>query len=309
MCAFACTQVTPRGQGGRSVRHFRFPAGAGPVTLSTRNGRSDLVETELRILTDTIKLAGSRALELSKRGFEVHTKRDRSPVTTADLEVNRILAEMRQQHFPDDGWLSEESPDDQLRLAKRRLWIIDPIDGTKAFVNRIPEFCISVGLIEDNRPLLGAIFNPSTDELFTAVRGQGLCLNGELLRPSRPPDGPPLVTVSPREFGNGRWSGLDTLVRCRPMLSIAYALSQVAAGRVHGTLTIEPENEWDLAAGVLLVEESGGRVADAEGRPFIFNQPNTRFHGVIAVSGGANHELHTLLQLHARRAEEARSAM
>lgn len=266
------------------------------------------METELRILTDTIKLAGARALELSKRGFEVRTKPDHSPVTTADLEVNRILSEMQQKHFPDDGWLSEESPDDHLRLSKKRLWIIDPIDGTKAFVNRLPEFCISVGLIEDKRPMLGAIFNPSTDELFTAIRGRGLCLNGKSVTPSPPPDGLPLVTVSPREFRNGRWSGLDALVRCRPMLSIAYALSQVAAGRSHATLTIEPENEWDLAAGVLLVEESGGRVADAEGRPFLFNQPSPRFQGVIAVSAGASHKLHPLLQLHATRAGEVRSA-
>ncbi len=266
------------------------------------------METELQILTDTIKHAGARALELSKRGFEVLAKPDRSPVTTADLEVNRILSEMQQKHFPDDGWLSEESPDDHLRLAKRRLWIIDPIDGTKAFVNRLPEYCISVGLIEDNRPLLGAIYNPSTDELFTAIRGRGLRLNGETLTPFSPPDGPPVVTVSPREFRNGRWNGLETLVRCRPMLSIAYALSQVAAGRVHATLTIEPENEWDLAAGVLLVEEGGGRVGDAEGRPFMFNQPSTRLHGVIAVTAWASRELHPLLQLHATRAVEAKSA-
>ncbi len=266
------------------------------------------MQTELRILTDTLRIAGARALELSNRGFEVHTKRDRSPVTTADLEVNRILSEMQRKHFPDDGWLSEESPDDQLRLGKNRLWIVDPIDGTKAFVNRIPEFCISVGLIEGCRPVLGAIFNPSTDELFTAMRGQGLWLNGHPLIPSPPSDGIPLVTVSPWEFRNGRWNGLEALVQCRPMLSIAYALSQVAAGRVQATLTIEPENEWDLAAGVLLIEESGGRVADAEGRGFVFNQPIPRFHGVVAVAATANRELHPLLQSHATRARGARKA-
>lgn len=261
-----------------------------------------MMEAELTVLSETIRQAGARALDLARRGFEVQTKKDRSPVTSADLEVNRILHEMQRKHFPDDGWLSEESPDDPDRLGKTRLWIVDPIDGTKAFVNRLPEFCISVALIEQDKPVLAAIFNPSTDELFTALRGRGLSLNGKPMTPSPQLDTAPLVTVSPWEFRNGRWAGMDGLVQCRPMLSIANALALVAAGRVQATLTIEPENEWDLAAGVLLIEESGGTVADAAGRPFTFNQPTPRFHGVIAVSATATSKLLLLLQSHADRA-------
>ena len=122
------------------------------------------MEPELAQLSSTIRKAGARARDLARKGFEIQTKKDRSPVTTADLEVNRILREMQETHFPNDGWLSEESPDDPARLDKARVWIVDPIDGTKAFVNKLPEYCISVGLIQDCVPVLAAIFNPSTDE-------------------------------------------------------------------------------------------------------------------------------------------------
>lgn len=258
---------------------------------------------------ETMRAAGARALDLARRGFDVQTKHDRSPVTTADLEVNRMLQEMHRAHFPDDGWLSEESPDSEARLGKARVWIVDPIDGTKAFVNGLPEFCISVALIERDSPVLGAIFNPSTDELFTAVRGQGLRRNGTSVVPEAPTDGTPLVSVSPWEFRSGRWTGLGDRVQCRPMLSIANSLALVAAGRLQGSLTIEPENEWDLAAGVLLIEESGGTVGDAGGRGFSFNQPTPRFRGIIAVSATAGQELRPLLQDHADRAGQTRKAL
>src|SRR4029078_12754350 len=111
--------------------------------------------------TSTIRKAGDRARELAKVGFDVQTKKDRSPVTTADLEVTRILREMKDTHFPDDGWLSEESPDDAARLDKARVWIVDPIDGTKAYVNKLPEYFISVGLVEDSIPALpGSFISP-----------------------------------------------------------------------------------------------------------------------------------------------------
>jgi myo-inositol-1(or 4)-monophosphatase len=260
------------------------------------------MERELAILTSAIRHAGERAMDLAKKGFEVQTKRDRSPVTSADLEVNRILHDMQNTHFPDDGWLSEESPDDPVRLDKARVWIVDPIDGTKAYVNKLPEYCISVGLIEAGMPVLAAIFNPSTDELFTAVRGHGLRVNGRSVTPSVPLAERSEVMVSPWEYRGGRWADLDGRIQCRPMLSIAHALALVAAGRVQATLTIEPENEWDLAAGVLLVQESGGTIADAEGRPFTFNQSVPRFRGVIAVAATAADTLRPFLQTHADHA-------
>jgi myo-inositol-1(or 4)-monophosphatase len=260
------------------------------------------MERELATLVESIRNAGAKVRELVRIGFEVQTKSDRSPVTTVDHEVNRILHEMQRREFPQDGWLSEESPDDPTRLTKRRVWIVDPIDGTKALVNRMPEFCISAALIERGAPVVAAILNPSTDELFTAVRGRGLFVNGTRITPSLAHDLDPVIMVSAWEFRTDRWSTLAEISRCRPMYSIANALALVAAGRVQAALTIEPENEWDLAAGVLLIEESGGAVSDAEGKPFAFNQSIPRFRGVIAVAATAGKDLHANLQTHANRA-------
>ncbi|MEP6959500.1 MAG: 3'(2'),5'-bisphosphate nucleotidase CysQ [Nitrospirota bacterium] len=260
------------------------------------------MERELAVLIETIRKAGVKVGEMVRDGFEVQTKPDRSPVTTVDHEVNRILHAMQRREFPADAWLSEESPDDPARLTHARVWVVDPIDGTKALVNRVPEFCISVALVERGVPVVAAILNPSTDELFTAVRGSGLSLNGTRVTHSPAHDSNPVIMVNAWEFRIDRWSTLAKFTRCRPMYSIANALALVAAGRVQAALTIEPENEWDLAAGVLLIEEGGGTISDAAGKPFVFNQPTPTFRGVIAVAATADKGLRTKLQTHAAQA-------
>jgi myo-inositol-1(or 4)-monophosphatase len=260
------------------------------------------MERELALLVDAIRKAGVKVGEMVRDGFEIQTKPDHSPVTTVDLEVNRILHAMQRREFPSDAWLSEESPDDPARLTHARVWIVDPIDGTKALVNRVPEFCISVALVERGAPIVAAILNPSTNELFTAVRGGGLFLNGTRVTHAPPHDFNPVIMVNAWELRIDRWSTLAETTRCRPMYSIANALALVAAGRVQAVLTIEPENEWDLAAGVLLIDESGGAISDAAGKPFAFNQPTPRLHGVIAVAATADKNLRASLQLHAEHA-------
>ncbi len=284
---------------GRRTSPFRFADPARSDTLSLLRYEAFNLERELTTLVESILKAGTKVRELVKVGFDVQTKSDRSPVTAVDHEVNRILHEMQERAFPLDGWLSEESPDDPARLTSRRVWIVDPIDGTKALVNRIPEFCISVALIEQGTPVVAAILNPSTDELFTAVRGGGLFLNGTRITPSPAYNTTPTILVNAWEFRIGRWSTLAETTRCRPMHSIANALALVASGRVRAALTIEPLNEWDLAAGVLLIGESGGGVTDADGKSFVFNQPTPRVRGAIAA---ADKHLHATLQAHAGRA-------
>jgi len=257
------------------------------------------MERELATLVESIRNAGAKVRELVRVGFDVQKKPDHSPVTSVDYEVNRVLHDMQRREFPQDGWLSEESPDDPARLTNRRVWIVDPIDGTKALVNRVPEFCISAALIEEGTAVVAAILNPSTDELFTAMRGGGLFVNGTRITPSPTHGLDPVIMVNAWEFRTDRWSTLAETAQCRPMYSIAHALALVAAGRVQAVLTIEPENEWDLAAGVLLIEESGGAISDAAGKPFTFYQPIPMFHGVIAVSATADKNLCANLQTHA----------
>lgn len=240
-------------------------------------------ELELGILTDAIRIAGAEALRLGADGFETHTKPDQSPVTSADLAVDRILRSHLLAQFPQDGWLSEESPDDAARLRKSRVWVVDPIDGTKAFIRGEPEFCISVALIKGERPVVAAILNPSTDELFSATRGGGLHLNHEpVVHQERQKDQPLVLAVSPWEQHLGRFKSLDEHVSSRPMRSIAWALALAASGRIDAVATLEPENEWDVAAGALLIEEAGGSMHDGDGQALGFNRPEPRYRGIIA---------------------------
>ena len=238
---------------------------------------------ELRIVTEAITTAGAEALRLASQGFETHIKPDRSPVTSADLAVNAILHDCLLGLFPDDGWLSEESPDSPARLEKARVWVIDPIDGTKAYISRDPEFCISVALVERGRPVVAAIFNPSTNELFSARRGGGLLFNDEpTLWQEHRTSRQPVVALSPWEQEIGRFTSLEAHAARRPMRSIAWALALAASGRIQAVATFESENEWDVAAGALLIEETGGTMSDGSGQRLEFNRPNPRYRGIVA---------------------------
>lgn len=241
---------------------------------------------ELEVVQHAIRLAGAKALSLAAAGFEIHTKSDQSPVTSADLEVNQILHAHLREAFPKDGWLSEESPDSPARLQTSRVWIIDPIDGTKAFIRREPEFCISAALVEEGRPVVAAIYNPSTGELFTAIRGGGLRLNDKPFCPDPPSieERQPVIALSPWELHIGRFKSLEAHSDSRPTKSIAWALALAASGRIHAVATFEPQNEWDVAAGVLLIEEAGGATSDGVGQALGFNRPDPRYRGIIAVS-------------------------
>ena len=244
-------------------------------------------EQEYRVLTAALRDAGAEALRLATEGFQIYTKPDDSPVTSADHAVNDILMDRLLAHFPHDGWLSEETPDTEARLTKPRVWVIDPIDGTKAFIRREPEYCISVALLEGPQPVLAAIFNPSTNELYSAIRGQGLHLNGA----PAPRQGPeadqlPTIALSPWELHVGRFKSIEPHMTSRPMRSIAWALALAARGTIDGVITFELENEWDVAAGALLLEEAGGSAHDGAGQPLRYNQPRPRFGGFIATVQG-----------------------
>jgi myo-inositol-1(or 4)-monophosphatase len=243
------------------------------------------MQHELAILSGAMQRAGHAAIRLAAEGFETFTKQDHSPVTSADLAVNDILRDSLLEAFPEDGWLSEETPDNSERLDKKRVWIVDPIDGTRSFVRGLPEFCLSVALIENGVPMVAAIFNPSTGEFFSAIRGQGMRLDRHP-NAGQPPFTPlerPLALVNPWELRVGRFQALEPHMRCRPIGSIAYALALVAAGQADAAVTLEGGNEWDVAAGILLIEENGGRATTASGHPFLFNRPDPRLQGTLAL--------------------------
>jgi myo-inositol-1(or 4)-monophosphatase len=242
-------------------------------------------DNERDVLIDVIRKAGREALRFAVDGFETIQKPDRSPVTSADLAVNQVLQSCLESAFPEDGWLSEESPDNLDRLQKGRVWVVDPIDGTKAFIKGEPEFCISVALIERGQPVVASIFNPSTDELFTATLGGGLRLNDKPIGPPATSNGQhPVIALNPWERQSDRFTSLASFTNSRPIRSIAWVLALTATGRIKAVATLEPENEWDVAAGALLIAEAGGTISDGRGHDLTFNRREPRYSGIIATS-------------------------
>jgi myo-inositol-1(or 4)-monophosphatase len=210
------------------------------------------------------------------------SKQGDDPVTAADTEVDALLRAL----LPRDGegWLSEETEDDPARLACRRVWVVDPLDGTREFVAGIPEWCVSVGLVEDGTPVAGGLLNPATGELILGARGAGVTLNGEPVRVSnRPTLRGAQVVASRSEVKRGEWEGYEPgLFDLQPMGSVAYKLGLVAAGRADATWTLTPKHEWDVAAGCALVLAAGGTLVPGAPGESRFNRPNPKLTSLIA---------------------------
>ena len=204
------------------------------------------------------------------------------PVTAADRAADLVLREILPQ--PGEGWLSEESADDSSRLGRERVWIVDPIDGTREFIEGIPEWCVSIGLLEREVPVAGGIYNPAADELVIGAVETGVTYNGAPARVREPREGePPTVLASRSEIRRGEWDGLEKEgVVVRPCGSVAYKLALVAAGRADATWTVVPKSEWDVAAGCALVRAAGGVVTLADGGEPRFNKPQPVFPNFVA---------------------------
>lgn len=237
------------------------------------------------ILIEAVISAGDTIRALSnKNHVKFQKKGDNSLLTDADIQANQILKEQLLHNFPKYGWLSEETNDRMIRLGKKRTWVVDPLDGTKEYINKIAEYAISAALVENGAPILAAVFNPATNELFYAAEGQGAWMNDKQIFCTQTCNKKIKILASRSEVAKGDWQCFMEHFNVSPMGSIAYKLALVAAGKADATFSFEPRSEWDIAAGVLLVQESGGIVHDLSGRPFMFNQKNTRVNGVIASS-------------------------
>ncbi len=210
-------------------------------------------------------------------------KEDRGdPVTEADHAADAVLKEILPQDG--EGWLSEESVDDPSRLGRSRVWVVDPIDGTREFIEGIPEWCISIGLLEDEVPVAGGIFNPATGELVVGSLETGVTYNGEAAGVTEP-NGVDTVTVlaSRSEIKRGEWDDfVDGRFQVKPCGSVAYKLGLVAAGRADATWTLVPKSEWDVVAGTALVRAAGGVVTLADGEEPRFNKKTPLFPNYVA---------------------------
>ena len=256
----------------------------------------DNLKQNLEVVKKYVHKAGQAIFQMAAEGFETAYKANEDPVTTADLKADSILREGLTKDFPGTGWLSEETRDDYSRLDKELVWVVDPIDGTKEFVSGIPEYAVSVALVEYGLPVLAVVYNPATEELFAAANGQGAWLNGEAINAEHTLTAKPVLLASRSEIRRGEFEPFEPFAEIRPCGSIAYKLALVAAGMADATFSLGPKNEWDIAAGVLLVSEAGGNVTNPSGAPFTFNQRSTLVDGIVATTKHALRPVKMLIE-------------
>ena len=245
--------------------------------------------SDAALLFDVVREAGELGLALSRKTDLQHwTKPDGSHVTEGDLAINALFEQRLRAARPGDGWLSEETPDDhRARMAQDRLWIIDPIDGTRAFMEGRKEWCVAAALAVNGRPVLAAVYTPRHDEFFIAARGEGATLNGTRLTI---PDSASLegAHIAGNRKALASLAHLGIAPDPSGSLPLQLRLAHVAAGRIAGAVSIGNRNDWDLAAGELLVSEAGGIVSGNSGEGYIYNRTQPWQQGLVA-AGAKRH--------------------
>jgi myo-inositol-1(or 4)-monophosphatase len=239
-------------------------------------------------LETVMREAGELARVTAQRPFKRWTKGDdNSPVSEGDIAVNDLLHERLGELVPGAGWLSEESEDHPGRETKLA-WVVDPIDGTRAYISGRDDWTISVALVEDGAPALAALYAPMSEEMFLAVRGHGATRNGGRLTATRGPELAGARLAGPKRYLD-RLTGLNPQILAQPkVFSLALRLARVAQGELDAAFASGGSHDWDLAAADLLVHEAGGVLTDFAGQPLRFNRPHGR-HGALIAAGPARH--------------------
>jgi myo-inositol-1(or 4)-monophosphatase len=249
---------------------------------------------DLELALDAARQAGALVMRWFRTHLEVRHKSPGQPVTDADLAADALLHQILTTARPEYGWLSEETADQPARLERERVWLVDPIDGTRSFVAGHPEFSVSVGLAEAGLPILGVVLNPATGEVYWAVRGVGVWGSttggGEATLSVRAAERDVVVLASRNEIRRGE---LDAVAQATEggrtwqlegIGSTAYKLARVAAGAADAFLSLGPKSEWDVCAGALLLEMAGGSATAIDGEAFRYNKPRPAVRGVLATT-------------------------
>ena len=237
------------------------------------------IERDLALLVEAATSAGRKALTFFRNDVKIWWKNEgSSPVTAADHAANDILKEMLLKAQPNYGWLSEESEDDPARLGQDRVFIVDPIDGTRAFMNGLDTWCVSAAVTEKGRTLAGVLYAPSLDELYVATVEGRVEKNGAPLRIDRDDR---RVRVSAADDMIKRFTRpLGEIERISKIPSLAYRLAMVADGRLDATIVKPNAHDWDLAAADLILTNAGGGVRDIHGQRPLYNSKTAR-HGIL----------------------------
>lgn len=230
--------------------------------------------------------AGTLALGFFRLGSatsaKVRSKLGGSPVTEADLAADALLRRRLGEAFPEAGWLSEETADDAERLSRRSLIVVDPIDGTRAFVAGDPRWAVSAALIVEGRPVAGVVHAPALQETYAAALGAGATLNGEATAVTRAIDPSHLNAAGPKSVLQAMAVELGASVDIAPRVpSLAYRLCMVARGTIHFAVAAEHSHDWDVAAADLLLEEAGALLTDGSGERLLYNTRQIRRGALI----------------------------
>jgi myo-inositol-1(or 4)-monophosphatase len=251
----------------------------------------------LKRIEEALTIATQVAQSFINKNLRVDYKADWDPVTEADREVNKVLKEILLRDG--EGWLSEETTDDLSRLGKESVWIVDPIDGTREFISGIPEWAISVAYVVNGEAIAGGISNPASNEMVLGSKGSGVTYNGNPAGMSDKSSLSGAVILGSRsEAKRGEWDRFnDAIFNVRHVGSVAYKLGLVAAGIGDATWTLVPKHEWDVAAGVALIESAGGFARGLTQEVLKFNQKNPLLIGLIAGPPSLRAEIEATLGL------------
>jgi len=266
---------------------------------------------DLWLIGEVAREAGRLAAHYFDAGFRSWEKTPGDPVTDADLAVDALIRNRLRTARPDYGWLSEETADDPARLRCHRLWVVDPIDGTRAFMKGRDGFCVSIALVEADRPVLGALYAPVRGLFFQAQAGAGATLNGRPIRSSARPDLAQCRMLADAPlFTRGFWPEPWPAMRIDKPNSIALRVALVACGLADAAIALGTKSEWDMAAACLIMDEAGGLCTDRHGQPMRFNQQQPSIPSVIAAGPGLHAELMRRVRagLAARQASAGRHA-
>ena len=234
-------------------------------------------ERELEVAIAAAREAGAAIMTFYRSDIGHWEKSQDNPLTLADLESDRIIGEHLRAAFPKDAVLSEETVDDPSRVGNERVWIVDPMDGTKEFTKRIPEFGVSIALTLRGEPVVGVILNPAADSVVWASEGNGTFRDGTRVRASGVTELRDAVVIASRtEISRDLFAPYAGWFRkIEPVGSIAWKLACVASGQGDLNISVAPKNEWDVCAGDVLVREAGGIYVGFDGATRVYNQPKT----------------------------------
>ena len=243
------------------------------------------MNSDLHIAENAAIEAGILIMNYYKTDYEIRDKGYHNPVTTADHAADSRLKEILMVARPNYGWLSEETVDSPERLTKDRVWVVDPLDGTKEFIEGVPNFVVSIALVENGDPIVGVLYNPVTKETFTAAKGEGAFLNGKSIFCTAKENVSEMVILNSRsETRRGLWKSYgNTFGELKAIGSVAYKLGLTAAGQADIFASLRPKNEWDICAGNCIINEAGGKLIDLNGNRVVFNREKTLIEpGLIA---------------------------